>query len=55
MLFAFAKLGIGSFGGPIAHIGYYRQEFVVRRGWIDEAAFADLVALCQFLQDFPLA
>ena len=54
VLFAFAKLGIGSFGGPIAHIGYYRQEFVVRRGWIDEAAFADLVALCQFLPGFSI-
>jgi chromate transporter len=38
-----------SFGGPIAHIGYFRQEFVARRGWLDEAAFSDLVALCQFL------
>jgi chromate transporter len=46
---AFLKLGVTSFGGPIAHLGYYRDEFVVRRGWIDEAGFADLVALCQFL------
>ena len=46
---AFAKLGASSFGGPIAHIGYFREEFVVRRRWIDERAFADLVALCQFL------
>jgi chromate transporter len=46
---AFAKLGVSSFGGPIAHIGYFREEFVVRRRWIDERAFADLVALCQFL------
>ena len=38
-----------SFGGPIAHLGYYRDEFVERRRWIDEAAYADLVALCQFL------
>jgi chromate transporter len=37
------------FGGPIAHIGYFRQEFVVRRRWLDERAYADLVALCQFL------
>jgi chromate transporter len=38
-----------SFGGPIAHIGYFREEFVMRRRWLDEPAFADLVALCQFL------
>jgi chromate transporter len=48
-LIAFAKLGVSSFGGPIAHIGYFRQEFVVRRHWLDEHAYADLVALCQFL------
>ncbi len=45
----FLKLGLSCFGGPIAHIGYFRDEFVVRRKWIDEHAFADLVALCQFL------
>jgi len=49
VLLAFAKLGFGSFGGPIAHIGYFRQEFVVHRKWLDEPAYADLVALCQFL------
>jgi chromate transporter len=49
VLLAFTKLGVSCFGGPIAHIGYFREEFVVRRRWIDEAAFADLVALCQFL------
>jgi chromate transporter len=49
VLRVFAKLGVSSFGGPIAHIGYFREEFVVRRRWIDEPAFADLVALCQFL------
>jgi chromate transporter len=49
VLLAFAKLGVSCFGGPIAHVGYFRDEFVVRRRWIDEAAFADLVALCQFL------
>jgi chromate transporter len=43
------RLGLTSFGGPIAHLGYFRQEYVVRRGWIDEAHYADLVALCQFL------
>ncbi|MEO5363934.1 MAG: chromate efflux transporter [Magnetococcus sp. DMHC-8] len=46
---AFLRLGLTSFGGPVAHIGYFRQEFVVRRRWLDEAAFADLVALSQFL------
>jgi chromate transporter len=46
---AFLKLGLTSFGGPIAHLGYYRDELVVRRQWLDESAFADLVALCQFL------
>ncbi len=45
----FLKLGITSFGGPIAHLGYFRDELVVRRRWIDEAGYADLVALCQFL------
>ncbi|HAK63486.1 MAG TPA: chromate transporter [Alphaproteobacteria bacterium] len=46
---AFFKLGLTSFGGPIAHLGYFREELVVRRKWIDEAGYADLVALCQFL------
>ncbi|MDO9309628.1 MAG: chromate efflux transporter, partial [Deltaproteobacteria bacterium] len=45
----FLRLGLTSFGGPIAHIGYFRQEFVERRKWLDEHAYADLVALCQFL------
>jgi chromate transporter len=45
----FLKLGISSFGGPIAHIGYFREEFVVRRRWLSEPTFVDLVALCQFL------
>jgi chromate transporter len=45
----FAKLGLTCFGGPIAHLGYFRDEFVTRRRWLDEQAFADLVALCQFL------
>jgi len=49
VLLAFTKLGLSSFGGPIAHIGYFRQEFVVRRRWLDERAYADIVALCQFL------
>lgn len=45
----FLKLGLTSFGGPIAHLGYFRDEFVTRRKWLSEAAYADLVALCQFL------
>ncbi len=49
VLRAFLKLGCIAFGGPIAHLGYFRQEFVERRRWLDDAAFADLVALCQFL------
>src|SRR6266702_6282087 len=49
VLLAFLKLGLTSFGGPIAHIGYFREEFVVRRQWLDEQAYADLVGLCQFL------
>ena len=46
---AFLKLGLMSFGGPIAHLGYFRAELVERRRWIDDAGYADLVALCQFL------
>src|ERR1700739_4822713 len=49
VLLVFLKLGMSCFGGPIAHIGYFREEFVVRRRWLDEQAFVDLVALCQFL------
>lgn len=43
------RLGLTSFGGPIAHLGYFRQEYVLRRRWIDEESYADLVALCQML------
>jgi chromate transporter len=45
----FLRLGLTSFGGPVAHIGYFRAELVGRRRWLDEATFADLVALCQFM------
>ena len=45
----FLRLGLTSFGGPIAHLGYFRDEFVVRRRWLSERGYADLVALCQFL------
>ena len=43
------RLGLTSFGGPVAHLGYFREEYVVRRKWLDETTYADLVALCQFL------
>lgn len=46
---AFLKLGLTSFGGPIAHLGYFRDELITRRRWLDERGYADLVALCQFL------
>lgn len=45
----FLRLGLTSFGGPIAHLGYFRDEFVERKKWLDEYEYADLVALCQFL------
>ncbi|MGL6434644.1 chromate efflux transporter [Aeromonas rivipollensis] len=45
----FLRLGLTSFGGPIAHLGYFRDEFVTRRQWLTERSYADLVALCQFL------
>src|SRR6478609_1144132 len=43
------KLGLTSFGGPIAHLGYFREEYVNKRKWLTDKAYADLVALCQFL------
>ncbi|MBV8897091.1 MAG: chromate efflux transporter [Acidobacteriaceae bacterium] len=46
---AFLRLGCISFGGPVAHLGYFRTEFVERRHWLDEVTYAELVALCQFL------
>jgi chromate transporter len=49
VLSVFLKLGVSCFGGPVAHIGYFRDEFVTRRRWLDEQAYADLVGLCQFL------
>ncbi|VVE21371.1 chromate transporter [Pandoraea horticolens] len=49
VLRAFLVLGLTSFGGPVAHIGYFRREFVERRRWLDDASFVDLVGLCQFL------
>lgn len=49
VFFAFLRLGLTSFGGPIAHLGYFRDDLVVRRRWMDDRAYADLVALCQFL------
>ncbi|TCQ99378.1 chromate efflux transporter [Neorhizobium sp. JUb45] len=49
VLWAFLKLGLTSSGGPVAHLGYFHDELVIRRKWLDEKAYADLVALCQFL------
>lgn len=49
VLLVATRLGLTSFGGPVAHIGYFREEYVVRRGWLDEESFGELVALCQFL------
>ena len=49
MLLVALRLGLTSFGGPIAHLGYFREEYVERRRWLDERSYADLVALCQFL------
>lgn len=49
VLSAFLKLGLTSFGGPVAHLGYFRTEFVERRRWLDDHSYSDLVALCQFL------
>ena len=49
VLAAFLRLGLTSFGGPVAHLGYFRAEFVERRRWLDESAYVDIVALCQFL------
>jgi chromate transporter len=49
VLVVFLRLGLTSFGGPVAHLGFFREEFVNRRRWLDDRAYADLVALCQFL------
>jgi len=49
VLRVFLRLGLTSFGGPVAHLGYFRAEFVERRRWLDESHYADIVALCQFL------
>ncbi|WP_087689793.1 chromate efflux transporter [Pandoraea sp. PE-S2R-1] len=49
VLGVFLKLGLTSFGGPIAHLGYFRREFVERRRWLDDGTFTDLLGLCQFL------
>jgi chromate transporter len=49
VLWVSARLGLTSFGGPVAHLGYFHEEYVRRRRWLDEQSYADLVALCQFL------
>ena len=49
ILFVSTRLGLTSFGGPVAHLGYFHEEYIRRRKWMDEKSYADLVALCQFL------
>ena len=49
LFWVFLRLGLTSFGGPVAHLGYFRSELVTRRGWMTEATYADLVALCRVL------
>ena len=49
VLLVFLKLGLTSFGGPVAHLGYFREEFVARRKWLDEASYLNVIPLCQFL------
>src|SRR6266508_983451 len=49
VLWVATRLGLTSFGGPVAHLGYFHDEYVHRRRWLDEATYADIVALCQFL------
>ena len=49
ILFVSTRLGLTSFGGPIAHLGYFHEEYVRRKKWMDEKSYADLVALAQFL------
>src|SRR5436305_10991541 len=49
VLRVFLRLGLTSFGGPVAHLGYFREAFVTKRQWLDDRRYADLVALCQFL------
>ncbi len=49
VLWVALRLGLTSFGGPVAHLGYFREEYVQRRRWLDDARYVDLVALCQFL------
>lgn len=55
VLLVSTKLGLTSFGGPIAHLGYFHNEYIKRRKWMDERSYADLVALCQFLMDLRAA
>lgn len=49
ILFASTKLGLTSFGGPVAHLAYFKDEYVDRRRWLDDKTYADIIALCQFL------
>src|SRR5690625_756871 len=49
ILFASTKLGLTSFGGPVAHLAYFKDEYIDRRKWLDDKTYADIIALCQFL------
>jgi len=49
ILFTSTKLGLTSFGGPVAHLAYFKDEYVDRRKWLDDRTYADIIALCQFL------
>ena len=49
VLGVFTRLGLTSFGGPVAHLGYFREDIVIRRKWVDERTYGDLIGLCQFL------
>src|SRR5699024_8317619 len=49
ILFASTKLGLTSFGGPVAHLAYFKDEYIDRRKWLDDKTYADIIAVCQFL------
>src|SRR5438270_8859186 len=49
VLVVFTRLGLTSFGGPVAHLGYFREDIIIRRKWVDQRTYGDLVGLCQFL------
>ena len=55
VLAVFTRLGLTSFGGPVAHLGYFREDIIIRRKWVDERTYGDLIGLCQFLPGRPVA